>query len=104
MGTFPQDFPTDTIAAGGGGGGGSATRSGRQAIVNGAQIVTVVFSSAMPSTNYGEEFAFINAIDGAPIFLQGVVTARTINGFTVTLNAPADSGNYVMTFTAVEDV
>lgn len=82
----------------GGGGGTTVSRSGTQAITNGTSTVAITFSSAMPDTLYAIEYSIINTTDATPIFLQGIVTTKATTGFTITLNAAADTANYSVTY------
>lgn len=77
--------------------GSLAARAGRSAISNGSSTISVVFSSDWDDDNYVlSSHTFENLTDADPIFLQGVITARSSSGFTMRLNAPADSANYVL--------
>lgn len=93
-------FSVNIGGSGGGGGAGGVfvARSGTQAITNGSSTVSITFSTVMPSTAYAIEYAIINTTDAQPIFLQGIVTNITTAGFTITLNAAADSANYSVTY------
>lgn len=73
-------------------------RAGKTAISNAASSVTVTMSSAMDDATYAIDFAFQNVTDSTPIFLQGIVTAQSTTAFTVTLNAPTDSANYILSW------
>lgn len=75
-------------------------KQGRAALANAAQTVSVSFATNMANTTYKIAFSFENVTDSDPIFLQGVVTAKTVSGFLVTFNAPTDSANYVFNWIA----
>lgn len=76
--------------------GAHAFRAGRATIADASNTVSVVFGSAWADANYVLTHAFENTVDTDPIFLQGMITARSATGFTMTFNAPADSANYVL--------
>lgn len=97
-----DDISLPTVSAGGG--GGAALRAGSHSISNGASSFTVAFSTAVADTTYRVNAVFINTTDADPIFLNGMVTAKTVNGFTVKLNAPTDTADYKMEYTVNEDV
>jgi len=105
----PVGTPVDNIsipAGGGGGGGGTGTalRAGSHSISSGVSSFSVAFSTAVANTAYRVNAVFINTADADPIFLNGMITAKTVNGFTVKLNAPTDTANYKMEYTVNEDV
>lgn len=90
----------------GGGGGGSGTlhgEAGQEPISASASSVAVSFPNDMSSVDFAIVFSFTNLTDAIPIFLQGLVTARSIHGFTVAFNAPTDSANYVLDWIASAD-
>lgn len=76
--------------------GSLASRAGREVIAEGVSQVNVTFSTTWPDTNYVLSYVFENLTDTDPIFLQGMITDRPATGFTMRLNAPTDSGNYVL--------
>lgn len=71
------------------------------AVSNGASTLAVSYSAAFANTNYSLTTSLRNIVDGAPIFLNIVSTAKSTTGFTVTFNAPADSANYYVEYIAV---
>lgn len=75
-----------------------ARRCAIQNIGNGATTVVVAFATDWPDALYVIDFCFENVLDSTPIFLQGMVTARDVDGFTVLLNAPTDTPNYKMNY------
>lgn len=94
-------------SASGGGGGSSGTLQGRNANValgNGVQTASPVFSSAMADTAYSISIIFKNLVDGSPIFLIPIITAKLTTGFTVIFNAPTDSVNYIMEYTVSKEI
>lgn len=76
----------------------------RLTIANAAQTKAVTFPVAFPNTNYTLKVEIENLTDADPIFLERVITARSLSGFTVKFNTPTDSANYVLHYEAVQDV
>lgn len=76
--------------------GSLASRAGRTSISNGSATLAVTFSTAFADALYVIDHCLENTTDADPIFLQGVITARSTTGFTMRFNAPADSANYVL--------
>src|SRR4051812_8525838 len=86
------------------GGGGASTLSGRAqtaAITNGSSSVAVTFSSALSDANYALLCTITNVTDADPIKLEITNTVKTLSGFTATFNTAADSGNYLLEYTAI---
>lgn len=73
-----------------------ARKSGRDAIDSGVDEITVAFNSAFDTNDYVLNFQFENTVDSTPIFLQGRISARDDEGFSIKLNAPTDSANYIL--------
>lgn len=72
----------------------------RAAIVNlspGDSSKTVTFSSALSDANYILVCSII-CDDSNPIFLNLIVYNKTVNGFSVKLNAQVDSNNYKLAY------
>ena len=40
----------------------------------------------------------MNSVDASPIFLQGIVTAFSTTGFTITFNVAPDTANYKLAY------
>jgi hypothetical protein len=80
-------------------GGALSSRAGTVAIGGGALSVTVAFSTAWPDTLFVPQWNFENLVDAGPIALQGRITARTVNGFTVSWDSPTDTTNYKLNYT-----
>lgn len=78
----------DAIAAAGGG------QNGQAAIANAATTVTVTFGTAESDTNYYPVISIENLTDSPPSIYAMIVSAKTVNGFTVTFSGPMDSANY----------
>lgn len=95
-----------TGAAGDSMGGSSTLRgsAGRTPIPNAASSISVVFAIPKANILYEPIFSVMNLVDSQPIFLQGIVTAISLAGFTVTFNAPTDTANYQLCWEAVNDV
>lgn len=97
----PQGDPGPTGAAGSNGAPGAGIlRAGSSPIGNAQSTHTVVFSSPTVDANYVVAFNIVNTVDAMPIFLVGIVTGKTVNGFTVTFNTQTDTANYVMEYNA----
>lgn len=101
-------FTTDNITypttgGGGGGGGDGALRAGNQSIGNGDDNVEIVFSSPVDDTTYRINIGLVNLIDTDPMFLLYQINEKTVNGFKMKLNAPADSANYRVEYSIHEN-
>lgn len=77
--------------------------AGRTALGSGVQTINVVFPVVRANTLYEVFCSFSNAVDIQPIFLQYVVTAMSTTGFTVIFNAPTDTANYSLMWSAIYD-
>ena len=80
--------------------GGSAFRAACATVTNGTTSVTVTFSSVFADTSYSANATFENTTDTNPQFQPVTITNKTISGFTATWNAPVDSGNYLLCYSA----
>lgn len=78
-------------------------RVNQTAIPNGAQTIAIVFTDAMPDTEYSVMSMVRNTVDTDPIYLQVINTVRATTGFTIEFNAPTDSGNYVLEWAIAGD-
>lgn len=78
----------------GGSGSSPNARSGNFAIPVSNTSVVVTFSSPVTSAVYVATVEMVNLVDSTPQFQTPMVTNKTVNGFTVSWNAPADSANY----------
>jgi len=87
--------------SGGGGGGGSTLAGAVVNIGSGQSSISVAYSSPLAEAGV-PLFSFINTVDPMPIFLQGIVTALTVNGFTILFNAPTDTANYRLAYAIME--
>jgi hypothetical protein len=74
--------------------------AGEVPLPSGAQSVSVAFSEMFPDTNFALAPNIRNTLDAQPIFLQAIQTMKAATGFTLTFNAPTDSANYVLEYTA----
>lgn len=87
-----------------GGGGQIDGRADTVAIADGAQTVSVVFSSDLGNDTYALNVTIQNFVDGLPIYLTAVIKNKTVSGFDVELSAPTDSANYVLNYAALSAV
>ncbi len=76
--------------------GGGGQMSGSNILYSGITSYTVNFSSDMPDTDYTVQFSLNNMIDSIPSKFVGIVTSKTISGFTVEFSGVIDSTNYVL--------
>ena len=74
---------------------------GRQAIGDGVSTVSVVFDSALTSTNYTINCTMENASDSPPSIYAFIVSAKATTGFTCSLIGDTDSANYVMNWSVI---
>jgi len=83
-------------------GGGSSSTSGWLAgnlpITGGSNTVSYSFVSTMPDTSYVVLLTMQNLVDVNPQFLQPIDVIKTVNGFTVILNAATDTANYSVNY------
>lgn len=82
----------------------TARRAAVFAIPDATQTFTVTFSTPWVDNEYVADFCFENTSDADPIFLQGMITARDADGFSVTMNAPTDTANYKMNYSVKKAV
>ena len=80
------------LAAVGGGGGGLVPLS------TGDTSVTVTFGSPLPSPTYRLSALWENTTDAEPMSQTLIVTAKDVNGFTVTWPSELDSNNYILSY------
>lgn len=66
-------------------------------IPNGVNLISISFATARPDSNYSVSFG-IECNDSNPIFLNGIIQNKTVNGFDIILNAPTDSANYKLNY------
>lgn len=76
-------------------------RAGKTTITTATTTVSVTFSSTLGTTSYAIAANFLNTTDTNPQFQAVDITAQSATGFTATWNAPVDSGNYVLSWTAI---
>ena len=69
------------------------------AIPSGATSIAITYSTTI-AASYSLNFSFFNTVDATPIFLQGMITAQSTTGFTVTFNTATDTANYQISYTA----
>lgn len=77
--------------------------AGRDSILAGVTSHQVNFSAPRLNVNYAVQFSFMNLVDPFPIFLQGIVTSISVAGFTITFNAPTDTGNYFLNWSIIDE-
>lgn len=86
--------------------GGSANlmgSAGRDPLASGVSTHNVVFAIPKATSNYEPFCSFLNVADTDPIFLQYYCNNIGVNGFTVVFNAPTDSSNYILCWSAIDD-
>jgi len=71
-------------------------QTGAQAIGNAVSSVAVTFGTAHADANYQVLCTMENTVDGGPLFLVPVITAKATTGFTATFSAATNSVNYVL--------
>ena len=76
-------------------------RAGSQTVSNATTSQAITFSSTLGTTNYAISVVWRNTVDSNPQFQQIDITAKSATGFTASWNAPTDSVNYVLEFTAI---
>jgi hypothetical protein len=76
-------------------------QTGAEAIGNVATTVAVSFGTAHADANYQVICTVENTIDGGPLVLAAIITAKATTGFTATLSAATDSVNYVLNWLVV---
>jgi hypothetical protein len=77
------------------------TRNARVSVAIGTTSAIIVFSTPMPTPDYVVTCNFMNFVDGSPLLQPIAITANSVNGLTATWNLPLDSGNYVLSYSAV---
>ncbi len=82
-------------------GSGFNGRAGSQAITIATSAVSVTFSSTLSTTSYAISAVMRNTADATVQFQPVAITAKSATGFTATWNAPVDSGNYFLEYTAI---
>lgn len=97
-------FKTGMAGSVTGGGGNIIGNAGSKPLLNGDQSVSIVFAQPQTLLTYRISFSFENLTDADPIMLQGIVTAKSLAGFTVKFNAPTDSANYTFDWEIAQDV
>jgi hypothetical protein len=86
------------VVASGGGGGGAGWVANSQPIPNGSDTVAISFATAQNDTSYIVLPMIENTVDANPQALIPQSVIKTVNGFTVKLNAPTDSNNYKLNY------
>ena len=74
---------------------------GEASLAPGSTNVSISFGTAFTgAVDYIVQLSFRNETDLTPNVLAGIVTARTLSGFTARLAGEVDSSNYVMMWRA----
>jgi len=76
---------------------------GRQVIGDGNSTVAIVFSSALPNTNYTINCTLENISDSPPSLYVLIVSVKQTTGFTVVFSGDMDSANYILDWQVIED-
>lgn len=76
---------------------GESSRTGKAALSLGDSSKTITFSSPWPDTLYIPVVS-IECDDADPIFLNYVIQNKTVNGFSIKLNAAVDSNSYIINY------
>lgn len=76
---------------------GESSRTGKVALNKGDSSKTITFSSPWPDAAYIPVVSIENP-DADPIFLNIIIQTKTVNGFSVKLNAAVDSNSYVINY------
>lgn len=101
-GTTLNEGQTARLGFGGDLGSGTSSAvswiANSQGISNGSDTVLVSFSSPQNDLSYVILPTIENTVDSNPLALQVISITKTVNGFTVKLSAPTDSGNYKLNY------
>jgi len=81
----------------------SNTLSGSKNLANGDSTSQVVFTSALPDTNYSISISLVNTTDSVVSIYSHIITEKTKNGFTVQFSGTMDSGNYYIDWTITKN-
>lgn len=76
-------------------------RAGSQSVSNASSSQAITFSSTLGTTNYAISVVWRNTTDSTPQYQPIDITAKSATGFTASWNAPTDSANYVIEYTAI---
>ena len=79
-------------------------RAGQQSCTSATTTQAITFSSTLGTTNYAINAILKNVTDTNPQFQTLDVTVKSATGFTVAVNAPFDSSNYVIEWSAFPNV
>lgn len=86
----------------GGGGGGGAIAAGVVNLAQGQSSFVVTYDTTIASIP--PLFSVANTVDTFPIFLNGIITAFSGTGFTITFNAQTDTANYKLSYAVMAGV
>lgn len=96
VGTYGQVLLADSSASSGLA-WGAPIRSNTSPVAQGATFKAVVFTNAMPNTNYSIIAVLANYTDGPPVDKITVIPyAKSTGGFTVEWDSPTGTANYVL--------
>jgi len=99
LGGTIQNITQNTIyqlVGGSGGGSSGGGAADEMALTSGSTSVTVTFATPRSDTSYGVVCQLVNLVDGSPEFQPLTITAKTIDGFTVSWNSPLPNNNYAL--------
>jgi hypothetical protein len=82
--------------------GDGITLRGRTSVSNGAATVTVSFDD-LGHTNYTVNATLVNTSDAPPSIYMFIVSAKTVNSFTIIFTGDMDSANYFIDWMLIED-
>lgn len=74
--------------------------AGVLSLASGVSTATITFDTEMPNVNYVVHIAFENSVDADPIFLLHHIYLKTVEEFSIRMNAPTDSANYKINWSA----
>lgn len=81
---------------------GGVDALGKANIPNGNSYVDVVFSSAMPNTNYVINATLENTVDNPPSIYAFIVSNTTVSGFRTDFMGDMDSVNYYLNWSVLQ--
>ena len=81
---------------------GGVDALGKANVPNGTCYVDVVFSSAMPNTDYVINATLENTVDSPPSIYAFVVSNTTVSGFRTDFMGDMDSANYYLNWSVLQ--
>ena len=79
-------------------------RANRVAVLSGSTSVAVVLQNPMASAVYAVVVTFSNTVDVVPQYQAVTITAQDQYGFTAKWNTPLSTGNYILSYVAIDAV